>query len=148
MLGGYVPLPRSDFTSTSTTTLVLQHTQPQRSTPHLILRMANRGYDVVVDVDAEVNILIAPCEHGEIPRLTSTAGRSRPHRPSRRRPRIPLLKLREPIISQDSTGQYALPLQQYQSCQPAQLNWQRRQAHDLVAPLLCPILRCRHLHRP
>jgi hypothetical protein len=58
MLGKYVALtanPWSDHTTSSTNTLVLTHTQPQRSTPHLILRMANRGYDVVVDVDAEVS---------------------------------------------------------------------------------------------
>ena len=35
----------------------LQHfeqSQPHRSTPHIVVKMANRGYDVVVDVDTEV----------------------------------------------------------------------------------------------
>ena len=60
MLGKYVALPANPWSDHSTTTsstnpLVLTHTQPQRSTPHLVLRMANRGYDVVVDVDSEVS---------------------------------------------------------------------------------------------
>ena len=38
----------------STTLDLLEQPQPHRSTPHLIVRMANRGYDVVVDVDQEV----------------------------------------------------------------------------------------------
>lgn len=47
---GYVALPG---TTTTTTTTILYHPPPRRFTPHLVLKMANRGYDVVVDVDTE-----------------------------------------------------------------------------------------------
>ena len=85
-LGGYAALPTSDLTS-SPTTLVLHYTQPQRSSPHLIFRMANRGYDVVVDVDAEVKASSPSLAPGGNLKLTpTTAGRFRPHRPATRRP--------------------------------------------------------------
>lgn len=36
----------------------LEQPQPHRPSPHLIVKMANRGYDVVVDVDQEVGQLL------------------------------------------------------------------------------------------
>ena len=46
---GYVAIPVHEQSSD------LERPQPHRSTPHLIVKMANRGYDVVVDVDTEVS---------------------------------------------------------------------------------------------
>lgn len=40
--------------SPSATLALLKQPQPLRSSAHLIFKMANRGYDVVVDVDQEV----------------------------------------------------------------------------------------------
>jgi len=38
-------------------TNIIAHPVPQRHCPPLILTMANRGYDAVIDVDTEVRIL-------------------------------------------------------------------------------------------
>lgn len=48
----------------STSTITLQATPSKLSTPHLTFRMANRGYDVVVDVDTEVGFaMVAQFTH-------------------------------------------------------------------------------------
>jgi hypothetical protein len=49
---GYV-VPTTSPTHSSDSDL-LKQPQPYRSKSHLIVTMANRGYDVVVDVDQEV----------------------------------------------------------------------------------------------
>jgi len=61
--------------------------QPRHRQP---IAMANRGYDVVVDVDAEVGGGMRPSLsflHAD----TATIGRSRPYRPSGG-PRVPLIQ--------------------------------------------------------
>src|SRR5437764_534004 len=73
----------------------LEHPLPPRHYPSPILTMANRGYDVVVDVDTEVGRLrkthIMPIS------VLTTAffcrkGRPGPYGPARRRPRVPFFK--------------------------------------------------------
>ena len=49
---GYLALPSHD-----TSPKLLEQPQPHRLTPHIIVKMANRGYDVVVDIDQEVRPL-------------------------------------------------------------------------------------------
>lgn len=49
---GYVVLPTTSPPSPESD--LLKQPQPSRSSAHLIVKMANRGYDVVVDVDQEV----------------------------------------------------------------------------------------------
>jgi hypothetical protein len=57
-----------------------------------ILTMANRGYDVVVDVDQEVSIYPPPISNTTKEcTADNPQGRPRPHRPARR-PRIPQLQ--------------------------------------------------------
>ena len=46
---GYVAVPTHDHSLQ-----YLEQPQPRRFNPHIIVKMANRGYDVVVDVDTEV----------------------------------------------------------------------------------------------
>ena len=46
---GYVAVPTHDHSAKH-----LEQSLPQRSNPHIVVKMANRGYDVVVDVDTEV----------------------------------------------------------------------------------------------
>lgn len=53
---GYVALPDRDHHTSSE---CLEQPQPHRLTPHIIVKMANRGYDVVVDVDQEARKLQA-----------------------------------------------------------------------------------------
>jgi hypothetical protein len=47
----------SQASSSQSHTNAIAHPVPQRHRPPLILTMANRGYDVVVDVDTEVKTL-------------------------------------------------------------------------------------------
>ncbi len=47
---------RAAYTILPTTSIITLEARLRRpSRPHLTFRMANRGYDVVVDVDTEVN---------------------------------------------------------------------------------------------
>lgn len=75
MQGYELALPTTS-PSPSTTLAHLKQPQPHRSAAHLIVKMANRGYDVVVDVDQEVRSF-PTASH---PFVTDhTAGRLRPH---------------------------------------------------------------------
>ncbi len=50
---GYVVVPTHHHSSQ-----YLEHLQSRQSNPHIIVKMANRGYDVVVDVDTEVCFIL------------------------------------------------------------------------------------------
>lgn len=75
---GYVVLPTTSFTPTTPPDLLLKQPQPHRSNAHLIVKMANRGYDVVVDVDQEVRF--PSPSYRKASSSNRDAGRSRPHR--------------------------------------------------------------------
>lgn len=105
--------------------------------------MSGAGYDVVVDVDEEVNTqpLPTPAAHS-FHQANPPPGRPRPHRPARR-PRIPLLKLQYRHLQYRSQGARRL----IRSSSPSNSRKRFLQTLTLDPLLLRTILRRRYQRR-